>query len=280
MADDLLKNTPLSATGSARSPSPPTRSPTAPRGLMEEVATSKVTGEEEYWSHTDLWDFAANVKGARAAFEDVRPILAKRDPALEKTLDRPVRRHRRAAGPAPSRRRLRPLHRAQPGRGQAARRRGQRPVGAAVAPDRGRAALTHLSEGATIPELNVSRRGLIGGAAGVAGVAAGFAVGARYGDDRAESDGTTATGPRRRTPSAASTRPASSRRPRTGCTSPRSTSRPRSRDELVALLKAWTDRRRADDPGPAGGSGRPDRGRPAGAPRTTPARPSGCRPAG
>jgi iron uptake system component EfeO len=55
-------------------------------GLMEEVATSKVTGEEEYWSHTDLWDFAANVKGARIAFEDVKPILANRDPALEKTL--------------------------------------------------------------------------------------------------------------------------------------------------------------------------------------------------
>jgi iron uptake system component EfeO len=55
-------------------------------GLMEEVATSKVTGEEEYWSHTDLWDFAANVRGARVAFEDVRPILANRDPALDRTL--------------------------------------------------------------------------------------------------------------------------------------------------------------------------------------------------
>jgi iron uptake system component EfeO len=55
-------------------------------GLMEEVATSKVTGEEEYWSHTDLWDFAANVKGARAGFEELRPILAERDPALERTL--------------------------------------------------------------------------------------------------------------------------------------------------------------------------------------------------
>jgi iron uptake system component EfeO len=55
-------------------------------GLMEEVATSKVTGEEEYWSHTDLWDFAANVKGAEVAFEDVKPILEKRDPALAKTL--------------------------------------------------------------------------------------------------------------------------------------------------------------------------------------------------
>ncbi len=56
-------------------------------GLMEEVATSKVTGEEEYWSHTDLWDFAANVEGARVGYEDVRPILRTRDPALARTLD-------------------------------------------------------------------------------------------------------------------------------------------------------------------------------------------------
>ncbi|MDX6357109.1 MAG: iron uptake system component EfeO [Nocardioidaceae bacterium] len=56
-------------------------------GLMEEVATSKVTGEEEYWSHTDLWDFAANVKGARVGYEDVRPILLGRDRALARTLD-------------------------------------------------------------------------------------------------------------------------------------------------------------------------------------------------
>jgi iron uptake system component EfeO len=56
-------------------------------GLMEEVATSKVTGEEEYWSHTDLWDFAANVRGARVGYQDVRPILEKRDPALARTLD-------------------------------------------------------------------------------------------------------------------------------------------------------------------------------------------------
>jgi iron uptake system component EfeO len=55
-------------------------------GLMEEVATSKVTGEEEHWSHTDLWDFAANVAGARVAYEDVKPIVATRDPALSRTL--------------------------------------------------------------------------------------------------------------------------------------------------------------------------------------------------
>ena len=31
--------------------------------LLDEVATSKITGEEDRYSHTDLWDFAANVAG-------------------------------------------------------------------------------------------------------------------------------------------------------------------------------------------------------------------------
>jgi iron uptake system component EfeO len=51
--------------------------------LMDEVATGKVTGEEEAWSHTDLWDFQANVDGARVAWEGLRPLLKKRDPALD-----------------------------------------------------------------------------------------------------------------------------------------------------------------------------------------------------
>ncbi len=57
------------------------------RGLLEEVANGKVTGEEEFWSHTDLWDFQANVDGARVAFEGVEPIVAANDPDLAKTLD-------------------------------------------------------------------------------------------------------------------------------------------------------------------------------------------------
>ena len=48
------------------------------RGLLEEVATGKVTGEEEYWSRTDLWDFQANVDGARVAFEGLRPLVEQR----------------------------------------------------------------------------------------------------------------------------------------------------------------------------------------------------------
>ncbi|WP_066910555.1 iron uptake system protein EfeO [Millisia brevis] len=45
-------------------------------GLLEEVARTKVTGEEEVFSHTDLWDFQANVEGARVAYGTVRDILA------------------------------------------------------------------------------------------------------------------------------------------------------------------------------------------------------------
>lgn len=56
------------------------------RGLLEEVATGKLTGEEEYWSRTDLWDFQANVDGARVAFEGVRPLVERRDPSLAKKI--------------------------------------------------------------------------------------------------------------------------------------------------------------------------------------------------
>lgn len=50
--------------------------------LLDEVATGKVTGEEEIWSHTDLWDFQANVDGARIAFEVLEPALRTKDEAL------------------------------------------------------------------------------------------------------------------------------------------------------------------------------------------------------
>ncbi len=56
------------------------------RGLLEEVATGKVTGEEEYWSRTDLWDFQANVDGARVAFEGLQPILQDKEPELSAQL--------------------------------------------------------------------------------------------------------------------------------------------------------------------------------------------------
>src|SRR4051812_5887529 len=50
--------------------------------LLGEVSASKITGEEERYSHTDLVDFEANVEGAEAAFEAVKPLLDKTDPQL------------------------------------------------------------------------------------------------------------------------------------------------------------------------------------------------------
>jgi iron uptake system component EfeO len=55
--------------------------------LMDEVATGKVTGEEERYSRTDLWDFAANVEGARQAFLVVRSVLQTKDAELAAELD-------------------------------------------------------------------------------------------------------------------------------------------------------------------------------------------------
>ncbi|MET0990641.1 MAG: iron uptake system protein EfeO [Glaciihabitans sp.] len=56
-------------------------------GLLDEVASGKITGEEEIWSHTDLWDFQANLEGARVAYEGVRDIVDRKDPELVAQID-------------------------------------------------------------------------------------------------------------------------------------------------------------------------------------------------
>src|SRR6202012_38045 len=55
--------------------------------LLTEVSTSKITGEEERYSHIDLVDFKANVEGSQVAFEAVAPLLAKEDPKLVKAIE-------------------------------------------------------------------------------------------------------------------------------------------------------------------------------------------------
>ncbi|GIF47293.1 FTR1 family protein [Asanoa ferruginea] len=57
------------------------------KSLLDEVATKKVTGEEDRYSHTDLWDFAANVEGSKAAIAALRPILDARQPDLGVRID-------------------------------------------------------------------------------------------------------------------------------------------------------------------------------------------------
>ena len=51
-------------------------------GLLEEVATSKISGEEEAFSHTDLTDFQANVEGAKVAYGNVEMIAQAKDAKL------------------------------------------------------------------------------------------------------------------------------------------------------------------------------------------------------
>lgn len=57
------------------------------KALLDEVASGKITGEEERYSHTDLWDFNANLEGSKAAIASLRPALEQRSPELVKQLD-------------------------------------------------------------------------------------------------------------------------------------------------------------------------------------------------
>jgi iron uptake system component EfeO len=55
--------------------------------LIEEVAANKISGEEDRYSRTDLWDFAANVEGSQKIVELLRPQLEKANPELVKRVD-------------------------------------------------------------------------------------------------------------------------------------------------------------------------------------------------
>ena len=107
------------------------------KSLLDEVASGKITGEEDIWSHTDLYDFQANVDGARVAYEGLKPILDVKDPALSTrvgaqfdALQKVLDRYRPGQG------RLRLLRQGHPGPAQAALRRRQR-AGRAALPDDG-----------------------------------------------------------------------------------------------------------------------------------------------
>jgi iron uptake system component EfeO len=66
----------------------PTSMANGAKELLDEVATGKVTGEEERYSHTDLVDFKANVEGAEESYELLKPVAAENDAALTKELDK------------------------------------------------------------------------------------------------------------------------------------------------------------------------------------------------
>ena len=55
--------------------------------LIEEVSQGKITGEEDRYSKTDLWDFDANLQGSQAAIDKLEPALKQADPALLGKID-------------------------------------------------------------------------------------------------------------------------------------------------------------------------------------------------
>ncbi|MEV3853376.1 iron uptake system protein EfeO [Streptomyces sp. NPDC050095] len=66
----------------------PTSMANGAKELLDEVATGKVTGEEDRYSHTDLVDFKGNVEGAEKAYDLLKPVAEKNDAALAKELDK------------------------------------------------------------------------------------------------------------------------------------------------------------------------------------------------
>ncbi|MBX3028760.1 MAG: iron uptake system protein EfeO [Chloroflexi bacterium] len=55
--------------------------------LIDEVAQTKMTGEEDRYSETDLWSIAANIDGSKRIVDIFRPSLAAADPAYLERLD-------------------------------------------------------------------------------------------------------------------------------------------------------------------------------------------------
>lgn len=86
-ADDLLANTRTLHTRVRTTTYDVTQIGNGAKELLDEVATGKITGEEEIWSHTDLYDFQANVDGAKQGFELLEPILEVKDDELAEQID-------------------------------------------------------------------------------------------------------------------------------------------------------------------------------------------------
>jgi len=56
--------------------------------LMEEVAATKISGEEDRYSHTDLYDFQGNVDGAKKIFDLFRTQIEQSDKAFAAKVDK------------------------------------------------------------------------------------------------------------------------------------------------------------------------------------------------
>ena len=109
-------------------------------GLLDEVATSKISGEEDRYSHTDLSDFEANIIGAQTTFGLLAPALRAKDAKLATDIAAPLRRRAAGARDAQAGRRLPELRHRRRRRAQAAVRARRRPGQAARRRSRTRSA--------------------------------------------------------------------------------------------------------------------------------------------
>jgi iron uptake system component EfeO len=87
MADQLMADLRDLQTRTAAVELTPVQLANGAKELLDEVATGKITGEEDRYSHTDLWDFKANVEGSQGAVAALRPVIDEKDPTLGPVLD-------------------------------------------------------------------------------------------------------------------------------------------------------------------------------------------------
>jgi iron uptake system component EfeO len=85
LGDDLLANLNILKGRVPTAEITPTSMANGAKELLDEVATGKITGEEDTFSHTDLWDFKANLDGAKKVYDLLKPLV--KDSSLTATLD-------------------------------------------------------------------------------------------------------------------------------------------------------------------------------------------------
>ncbi|MFT4196487.1 MAG: iron uptake system protein EfeO [Pseudoxanthomonas sp.] len=108
IADQLLADTLELQRRIAALPLEPKPVVGGPAVLVEEVAATKISGEENRYAGTDLWDFRANIDGSQKIVELLRPLIRKADPQLLAevdanfaTVDQCLDKYRRGDGWAP-----------------------------------------------------------------------------------------------------------------------------------------------------------------------------------
>ncbi|MHA6127391.1 iron uptake system protein EfeO [Pseudomonas fluorescens group sp. PF-1] len=88
LADGLNKDVEDLQTRVAGLTFPPEKVVGGAAALLEEVAATKISGEEDRYSHTDLYDFQGNIDGAKKIVDLFRPSIEKQDAAFIAKVDK------------------------------------------------------------------------------------------------------------------------------------------------------------------------------------------------